>query len=180
MAWLTPNWLTRVSDSSVSEGKTHTHSCRDFLTYIVDLVTFLRNKYVTVEGVKIGSRIWKKVKWDLLNKPRMYVYIVFNMLTIWEKSVFSSIFMVFLRVFWCFTWRFSWLITSCHHWWFTWCFGWLIARWHTRSCRRRCNHIHKKNTIWAMQWGCADGVIDGKTLGVSDGSALGLNAWLHL
>ena len=24
---------------------------------IVDLVTFLRNKYVTVEGVKIGSRI---------------------------------------------------------------------------------------------------------------------------
>ena len=25
--------------------------------YVVDLVTFLRNKYVTVEGVKIGSRI---------------------------------------------------------------------------------------------------------------------------
>ena len=41
--------------------------------HIVDLVTFLRNKYVTVEGVKIGSRIWKKVKWDLLNKPRMYI-----------------------------------------------------------------------------------------------------------
>ena len=40
---------------------------------LVDLVTFLRNKYVTVEGVKIGSRIWKKVKWDLLNKPRMYI-----------------------------------------------------------------------------------------------------------
>ena len=40
---------------------------------IVDLVTFLRNKYVTVEGVKIGSRIWKKVKWDLLHKPRMYI-----------------------------------------------------------------------------------------------------------
>ena len=40
---------------------------------IVDLVTFLRNKYVTVEGVKIGSRIWKKVKWDLLNKPRIHI-----------------------------------------------------------------------------------------------------------
>ena len=62
--------------------------------YTLDLVTFLLNKYVTVEGVKIGSEIWKKVKWDLLNKLRMYFeYFVFGVLrvNIGSFESFSSI-----------------------------------------------------------------------------------------
>ena len=43
-----------------------------FPVHIIDLVTFDPNKYLTGEGVKIGSGIWKKVKWDLLNNPWMY------------------------------------------------------------------------------------------------------------
>ena len=66
---------------------------------ITDLVTFHSSKYLTVEGVKIGSGIWKKVKWDLLNKPRIYFQSFVNP----RKSVFSSILILILRVFWCFT-----------------------------------------------------------------------------
>ena len=81
---------------------------------IVDLVTFHSNKYLTVEGVKIGSGIWKKVKWDLLNKPRMYFQYFVDL----RKSVFSFIFIMFLRVFWCFTckyWEFSVFFINMGH-----------------------------------------------------------------
>ena len=63
--------------------------------FIVDLVTFLRNKYVTVEGVKIGSTIWKK--WNGIYSTNLEY--IFNILSIWEKSVFSTIFVPVLRVF---------------------------------------------------------------------------------
>ena len=66
---------------------------------IVDLVTFHSNKYLTVEGVKIGSGIWKK--WNGIYSTNLEC--IFNILSIWEKSVFSSNFMLILRVFWCFT-----------------------------------------------------------------------------
>ena len=58
------------------------------------MVTFLRNKYLTVEGVKIGSRIRKKVKWDLLNKPRMYIQYFVDLR---KKYIFVH-FIVSLRV----------------------------------------------------------------------------------
>ena len=43
--------------------------------YVVDLVTFHSNKYLVFDGRGGLHRFWKlkKVKWDLLNKPRMYI-----------------------------------------------------------------------------------------------------------
>ena len=72
----------------------YTTSYNYFLRYIcniVDLVTFLRNKYMAVEGVKIGSRTWKK--WNGIYSTNLEC--IFNILSIWEK--------VYFRVFlWCF------------------------------------------------------------------------------
>ena len=68
------------------ELKTLTHFF--FKKHIVDLVTFLRNKYVTVEGVKITSRIWKK--WNRIYSTNLEC--IFNVLSIREK--------VYFRPFW--------------------------------------------------------------------------------
>ena len=65
---------------------------------IVGLVTFRRNKYMTVETFKTGSWTRNKRKWDTVVYSSNLGYI-FNILSIWEKSVFSTIFVPVLRVF---------------------------------------------------------------------------------
>ena len=62
---------------------------------VVGLVTFRRNKYMTVRTFKLGSGTRK-------NGNQMYssnLGSIFNILSIWEKSVFSTIFVPVLRVF---------------------------------------------------------------------------------
>ena len=65
----------------------------------VGLVTFRRNKYLTAETFKTGFGARK-------NGNKMYssnLRYIFNILSIWEKSVFLTIFVPVLQVFLLFT-----------------------------------------------------------------------------
>ena len=83
-------WVTHVSWSDWTRGLLpgieYIGSCINYIvkdkenTDIVDLVTFHSNKYayLTVEGVKIGSGIWKSETWCTQQTSN-----TFNMLSIW-------------------------------------------------------------------------------------------------
>ena len=68
-----------------------------FKLAIVGLVTFRRNKYMTVRTFKLGSRTRKKRKWDVLIQPRKYFQYFVDLRKVYFRS-FLHLFYVYFCV----------------------------------------------------------------------------------